>query len=328
MASILIPTSLPGNKALLQGILTTVIPSYFQTDSWGKFKAGFGWTARRYDSLMGLEKRLPFGKKMLYFPEIPFGEESLKTINKIIRGSIFKNYIFTRFEFLTPWSDAEAAMLFDAGLVKAFEEIQPEHRQWVSLEGSEKDLLADMKPKGRYNLGVAQRYQLKVEQGLTNKLLSDFYDLYWETARRSKFSGRGASYFQELANLLKSNNQGEIIAIYNGKKPLAAGIFLYYGSMASYLYGASGGDRKMMAPYLMHFEAMKRAKEKGCKIYDLLAIAPPESGENHPYAGLTRFKSQFGGGSVHLLGSWDLVGSKFWYTLYKLAEKRRRKIAR
>jgi lipid II:glycine glycyltransferase (peptidoglycan interpeptide bridge formation enzyme) len=305
-----------------------VIPSYFQTDSWGKFKAGFGWTARRYDTLLGLEKRLPFGKKMLYFPEIPFGEESLKTINKIIRDGVFKDYIFTRFEFLTPWSDAEAAMLFDAGLVKSFEEVQPEHRQWVALEGGEKDLLNQMKPKGRYNVGVAKRYKLTVKHGLTDELLKDFYDLHFETTRRSKFASRSATYFQELANLLKASNQGEIITVYHGQQPQAAGMFLYYGSMASYLYGASGGDRKMMAPYLMHLEAMKRAREKGCKIYDLLAIAPSDAGEDHPYAGLTRFKSQFGGGSVHLLGSWDLVGSKFWYTLYKLAEKRRRKIAR
>jgi len=304
-----------------------VIPSYFQTDSWGKFKSQFGWTARRYDSLLGLERTLAFGRKMLYFPELPYDEETLETINKIVRDGVYKKYIFVRLEFLTPWDDRRAALLFENGFIKSFEEIQPEHRQWVSLEGSEKEILADMKPKGRYNIGIAHKHHLQVKHGLTNKLLTDFYDLYVETSRRSKFSGRGAKYFQDLANLLMTKNQGEIIAVYHQKKALAAGIFLYYGSLSSYLYGASGSDRKMMAPYLMHFEAMKRAKSRGCNIYDLLAIAPPEASDKHPYAGLTRFKSQFGGGMVHLLGSWDLVGSSFWYTLYRFVQRRRRKIA-
>ncbi len=313
---------------MLQGILTTVIPSYFQTDAWGKFKAATGWRATRYDNLLGLERRLPFGKSMLYFPEIPYSEEALVTLEKTVRDGVAAKHIFTRFEFLTPWSAAAAQTLHELGLVKSFEEVQPEYRQWVPLEGSEEDILKQMKPKGRYNIGVAERNNLEVKTGMTNQLLTDFYDLYFETARRSKFSGRSAAYFQELCNLLAENNQGEIVAVYQGKKALAAGIILYYGAMASYLYGGSGGDRNLMAPYLMHWEAIKRAKARHCKIYDLLAIAPPEAGDKHPYAGLSRFKSQFGGSAVQLLGSWDLVGSPFWYKLYQFAEKRRRKIAR
>ncbi|MEX1123580.1 MAG: peptidoglycan bridge formation glycyltransferase FemA/FemB family protein [Patescibacteria group bacterium] len=310
-----------------------MIPSYFQTDSWGKFKAGFGWTARRYDNLLGLARRLPLGKSMLYFPEIPFSEESIATIGKIIRDGTHKKHIFTRFEFLTPWSQPAAQTLYELGLQKSFEDVQPEHRQWVSLEGSEEEILKQMKPKGRYNVGVAERNNLQVKTGLTNQLLSDFFDLYFETAKRSKFSGRGAKYFQDLCNLLAENNQGEIVAVYQGQKALAAGIILYYGSMASYLYGGSvrqPAERSLMAPYLMHWEVMKRAKSRGCKIYDLLAISPPADAAasaafNHPYAGLTRFKTQFGGQSIHLLGSWDLIGSRFWYTMYRFAERRRRK---
>lgn len=313
-----------------------MIPSYFQTDAWGKFKAATGWRASRYGNLLGLERGLALGKSMLYFPEIPFSDESLATVKKIIRDNGGKRHIFTRFEFLTPWSAPAAQTLVELGLVKSFEEVQPEHRQWVPLEGSEEDILKQMKPKGRYNVGVAERNNLVVKTGMTNELLADFYDLYAETARRSKFSGRSASYFQGLCNLLVQNNQGEIVAVYQGKKALAAGIILYYGTLASYLYGGSvrqPAEQSLMAPYLMHWEAMKQAKKRGCKIYDLLAISPPadasaEAAFNHPYAGLSRFKSQFGGSAVHLLGSWDLVGNSLWYTLYQLAERRRRKIAR
>ena len=305
-----------------------VIPSFFQTDIWGKFKTDFGWRSFRYDNLLGLQKKIFFNKTMLYFPEIPFSEGSIATIRKIIRDNVYKKHIFTRFEFLSPWENTVAATIMKTGLIKSFEEVQPEYRQWVMIEGGEKHILGQMKPKGRYNIALAKRHKLKIKSGINEKLLKDFYDLYMETARRSNFSGRGARYFQGLVSMLDKSKVGEIMVVYQGKRPLSAGIFLYYGEMASYLYGASGGDRKQMAPYLMHWEAIKRAKENGCKIYDMLAIASPEHPNRHPHAGLTRFKTQFGGQSVHLLGSWDLVGSSFWYTIYRFAQKRRRKITR
>ena len=304
-----------------------MIPSFFQTDIWGKFKADFGWRPFRFDNLLGLQKKIFLNKTMLYFPEIPFSEASMVIIKKIIRDNVHKKHIFVRFEFLAPWDSTAVAIIRERGLVKSFEPVQPEYRQWISIEAGEKHLLGQMKPKGRYNIGVALRHKLRVEHGINEKLLKDFYDLYMETAHRSSFSGRSAKYFQDLINTLDKNGAGELIVVYQGKRPLSAGIFLYYGQMASYLYGSSGGDRQLMGPYLMHWEAIKRAKKNGCKLYDLLTIAPPEHSKKHRYAGLTRFKTQFGGQSIRLLGSWDLVGNSFWYTLYGFAQKKRRKIA-
>ena len=123
---------------------------------------------------------------------------------------------------------------------------------------------------------------------------------------------------------IRAEKLGEIVTVSHEGEVLAAALVTFYGNVASYLYGGSGGDRSLMAPYLMHWAAIKRAKQEGCAVYDLLAIAPPEK-ENHVHAGLTRFKTQFGGESVRMLGSWDLVHSRFWYTMYRYAQKRRRR---
>jgi lipid II:glycine glycyltransferase (peptidoglycan interpeptide bridge formation enzyme) len=134
-----------------------------------------------------------------------------------------------------------------------------------------------------------------------------------------------------------------LVARYNGKS-VAAAIITFYGDTASYLYGASSDEcREVMAPYLLHWEAMKLAKQKGCKFYDLLAVEPfdnmqtansyPQSaadgqrlavGGKHKFSGITKFKEQFGGRKVHLVGGWDLVYKPTWYTLFKWAEKMRR----
>jgi lipid II:glycine glycyltransferase (peptidoglycan interpeptide bridge formation enzyme) len=214
--------------------------------------------------------------------------------------------------------------LVDLGLIKAFEDVQPDYRQWIFLDRTEEQLLKEMKPKGRYNIRVAEKHNLKVAWGLEPEKVEALAALYQETAKRTGFSGRGTDYFRTLCDSLGEGNLGEIVTVSKGGEVLAAALVTFYGGIASYLYGGSGGDRSLMAPYLMHWAAIKRAKKEGCVIYDLLAIAPPDK-EKHIHAGLTRFKTQFGGESVRMLGSWDLVHTRFWYTMYRYAQKRRRR---
>jgi len=297
--------------------------SFFQTEAWGEFKCRFGWQVDRVQSLLELRRRLPLGRSMRYFPELPYLPEVLQIVQTITTTPKKGGEIYARFEFLEPFSEEKAAELAKLGLVKSFEEVQPEWRQRVNIAGSEEDILTAMKPKGRYNIGVAERSGLAVTSGGA-ELSKDFFALYAFTSARTGFSGRGLAYFQELIKVLVDNNVGEVILIKKGNDLLAGGVFLYYDGTASYLYGGSMGDRSLMAPYLLHWEAMKRAKARNCHIYDLLAVAPTEASEQHPYAGLTRFKSQFGGQTVQMLGSWDLVQSRFWYTMYRFVETRRR----
>ncbi len=330
--------------------------SMLQTAWWAKFKESGGWKSKKYGPLYGLTRQLPFGRSILYFPEIPldlehgipFNEQAIY-ISRSDDERVPTGRIFTRFEFLEFWSPEYANKLLHAGLVKAFEDVQPEYRQWVLLDKSEEELLKDMKPKGRYNINVAHKHDLKIEWGISDASIQTLFDLYDQTAKRADFQGRDLPYFQRLAKTLEENSAGDIIIVSKNNEPLSALLLSFYGGVCSYLYGGSGGDRSLMAPYLAHWEAMKRAKHDGCAIYDLLAIAPFQqtaisnqlsadtekpraesrelkaSDSSHPHSGLTRFKTQFGGQSVRLLGSWDLVHSGFWYTMYQFVERRRRK---
>lgn len=301
-----------------------MIRSIFQTEAWSQFKQRYGWKSQKLRGFLGMERVIGFGKSMLYFPELPFDEETLALVHDLKRGDAAPGRIFTRFEFLTPWDPESAKKLVDQGLVKSFEDVQPDYRQWVFLDRSEEDLLKEMKPKGRYNIRIAERHNLKVSWGTDEEAVEALVRLYQETAKRTGFAGRGADYFHHLMTVIRSEKLGEIVTVSKDGEVLAVALVTFYGGVASYLYGGSGGDRSLMAPYLMHWAAIKRAKKEGCAIYDLLAIAPPDK-ERHVHAGLTRFKTQFGGESVRMLGSWDLVQNRFWYTMYRYAQKRRRR---
>jgi lipid II:glycine glycyltransferase (peptidoglycan interpeptide bridge formation enzyme) len=298
--------------------------SVLQTPAWARFKERMGWRPERFANLLILGRQLPFGRSMRYLPELPWNTEILAELPAILANKPKAGELFLRLEFLSPWTDEAALKLKELGLVKSFEEVQPEYRQWVDVRGAEEAILQQMKPKGRYNINLAKRAGLQIRQGVEPQLVEQFHRLYAETASRNRFSARGLSYFQALVAELHKDAHVEVIVIAHNDQPLAAGIFTFYDGLCSYLYGASSSEqRSLMAPYLLHWEAMRLAKVHHCEVYDLLAIAPPDQA-NHPYSQLTRFKSQFGGEAVRLLGSWDLVQSRFWYTMYRFAERRRR----
>ena len=70
-----------------------------------------------------------------------------------------------------------------------------------------------------------------------------------------------------------------------------------------------------MPNYLLQWEAIKLAKEKGCRIYDLWG-APDEFNENDRMWGVYQFKRGLGGEVVITPGARDLPLNKPGYRLF------------
>jgi len=303
--------------------------SLLQTQEWVTLRQGFGWQAYNVDGISILGKPLPFGLSFLYAPEVDFAEiknfdEILKKMQEIAQEN---RSIFFRLEILDEFDEKFIEIIKQNGFIKAFEELQPEWRQIIDISKSEEEILAQMKPKGRYNIKIAQKNNVDVT---ASSNVTAFYELFLATAKREGFSLRPKKYFQDLLERLNPKGYAELLLAKYNNIAVAAAIVTFYKDTASYLYGASSNEyRNVMAPYLIHWEAIKRAKAKRCRYYDLLAIEPVNSNQlpvtsNHKYAGITRFKEQFGGRKIHLIGSYDLIYKPFWYKLFKMAEKRRR----
>lgn len=301
----------------------SVMESFFQTDAWGELKSKSGWVPKRVASYLAMFKAI-FGRiGFWYFPELPWEEEVVKNLASCYQ-TLKNQAMFARFEFLTPYDPEKAKTLTDLGFIKSFEEVQPEYRQILSITPTDEEILTQMKKNGRYNIRLSLKKSLNLSIGTTPDLVKRFFKLYQKTAQRSKFTYRDVEYFLDLVKTLEKTKSGEVIIVSHSKGDLSAGIFLYHRGVASYLYGGSDGDRNLMAPYRMHWEAIRRAKEKDCHTYDLIAVSPPGEA-NHYFAGITRFKEQFGGEKVRLLGSWDYVYRPSWYKIYSLLETKRRK---
>jgi peptidoglycan pentaglycine glycine transferase (the first glycine) len=194
---------------------------------------------------------------------------------------------------------------------KKIKAIQPEKTWLLDISLSDNDLLAQMHHKTRYNIRLAEKRGVKIERGNLNDL-NLFYHLLKITTKRDGFRGHSLEHYRQL--LLHSQNKIELWLAKKDGKLLAAGLFSFYGARATYLHGASADSgRQHMAPFLLQWKMIKRAKELACHVYDFYGI------DEKRWAGVTRFKLGFGGRSKKYPGTFILVIDHFRYALYKMA---------
>lgn len=150
----------------------------------------------------------------------------------------------------------------------------------------------------------------------------DFQPIMDETASRDGFHSHPANTY--IAMLDKLGDAARFFVAYIEGKPAAWAIDTVWNNQAIYYYGASNeAARKVMAPYLLHIEAMKKLKNEGAESYDFLGIGSP----NFPgLEGVTQFKLRFGGDVVDYTPVYDLPLKPAIYTIWKAAQKARAKL--
>jgi lipid II:glycine glycyltransferase (peptidoglycan interpeptide bridge formation enzyme) len=195
------------------------------------------------------------------------------------------------------------------------EQIQFRNTVWVSLEGSEEDRLGRLKQKWRYNLRLAQRKGVQVRQGQLDDL-PKVYKMYAETSVRDGFVIRSEEYYRAVWQKFMENAMATpLIAELEGEA--IAGLMLFhFAGRAWYLYGMSTqSSREKMPNYLLQWEAMSLAVQKGCTVYDLWG-APDLFDESDRMWGVFRFKEGMGGEVVRTGGAWDYAASPIIYPAY------------
>lgn len=217
---------------------------------------------------------------------------------------------------------------FDAATlpgVHTVPDIEPSLTLMLDLSNSEEELLAQMKPKTRYNIRLAERKEVKVEYVSGEIGSASLADAYWtllsETNERHRISAYPKQYYTKMFETLGAAGMLELAIARHEKDIVAMNIILRFGETTTYLHGASTHTKKnVMAPYLLQWESIRRAKAAGAQWYDFYGIAP-ESEPQHKLAGVSRFKRGFGGEEVCYAGMFEYPLSKLWYTAYQLYKR-------
>jgi lipid II:glycine glycyltransferase (peptidoglycan interpeptide bridge formation enzyme) len=197
--------------------------------------------------------------------------------------------------------------------------INPATTRLLDLSVSEETLLKEMHEKTRYNIRVASKHGVTVRVGTDEHDLRVFLALMEETAVRDGFASHPTSYLRATYEALASSGMARLRLAEHDGVVLAANMEIAYGDTVTYLHGASSSDaRNVMAPFALHWEAIREAKREGYRGYDFWGANPEARSApfyKESWEGITRFKRGWGGRTIDLMGTWDLPMNRWLYAL-------------
>lgn len=210
----------------------------------------------------------------------------------------------------------------DCKIVKASHDVQPKEVFVLDISKSAEQLLTEMKPKTRYNIGVAKKkgiivvesQKLKAE---SSKYIEEFLKLTKEMADRHGINAHPEQYYRKMIESLPEEMLKIYVAKFEGEI-IAVNLVLFFGDTATYLHGASGNvHRNLMAPFLLQWQAILDAKEKGYTKYDFGGINTAT--KENAWSGITTFKMGFSPRtkSVEFPGTYDIIVNPRMYAVYK-----------
>jgi lipid II:glycine glycyltransferase (peptidoglycan interpeptide bridge formation enzyme) len=192
----------------------------------------------------------------------------------------------------------------------------------IDLQLNEDEILAKMKPKGRYNIKLAKKKWVTVEKvEKTNENIQKYFNLSVETTSRDNFSWHSFDYYRKFLDLLQ---QSELFLAYKDWKVIAGWIFVFDPDISYYYYWASTSKkeyRKLMAPYVLQWEAIKHAKSLWSQIYDFLWISWEGKEYDASLSWVTDFKMKLTPNSVKVSNSHIYVNKKLFFLLIMIIKK-------
>jgi len=301
-----------------------------QTSAWGALKADFGWQVEHVIAgdcgAQILFRKLPLGFTLAYIPKGPVGDTDCwdSLWDAVDARCRQRRAIFLKVE-PDLW-EREADSLWGGQPPSGFRlsphGIQPRRTLVVDISLPEDEILARMKQKTRYNIRLAARKGVTVAQSGD---VETFHALMQVTSARDAFGVHTLAYYRRALEQFTPRGEAVLLLAAFDGQPLAGLMVFARGTRAWYFYGASSNEhRRLMPAYLLQWEAMRWAKARGCRGYDLWGV--PDEDEAALEAnfmaqqgglwGVYRFKRGFGGRLYRSAPAWDRVYIPWAYRFY------------
>lgn len=232
---------------------------------------------------------------------------------------------FIRISPILESSEENEKVFHELGFKKAPIHIHSENNWLLNLEKTEEELLSEMRKSTRSLIKKGlKNSDLEIIKTKNIEDVKLFNQVYQKTAQRQKFVPFSLDYLEKEFSIFDSENGALIfLAKYKGET-IASAIIIFWQDMAFYHQGASLQEYPdIPASHLLQWEAIKEAKNRGCRNYSFWGIAPDNMPE-HPWRGITVFKKGFGGIKIEYVKTKDYPLS--WkYLINYLIEKKRAK---
>ncbi len=234
--------------------------------------------------------------------------------------------VFVRIRPQLELSENSLKLMKELGLKRAPMYLSVEYAGILNLEKSEEEILSSASQGFRRKLRKAEKENIVVETSQDPKTAKTFYKLEVDHAKRQKFVAFSEDFLVKQFEAFAKNNE---VIMYTAKKDgeiLAQNFMIFYGNEASYHYGVSTplGTKFSAAP-LLHIEAMREARNRGIKRYNLWGIVGLDE-KKHRFYGVSEFKRSFGCEELKYTPAHDLILSKPKYLINKIVESIRKKV--
>lgn len=220
-------------------------------------------------------------------------------------------------------NDADWLRFFKQGGFKANNSVLHGRNEWVlDIYPDEKEQLAQMKEKWRYNIRLARRKGVVIRQGHGPEDMRTFHKIFQETGERDKFYVHSVEHFEHMMRLFEPGEKAALfLAEYEGKA-IAAIIVMRCGNCCWYRYGASSAqNRNVMPNHLLQWAGIQWGREHGCTYYNFMGIPTvltEEEGPKDPNWGVYTFKRGFGGYARCAMISQEKAYNQVIYKLFCL----------
>ncbi len=309
--------------------------TFLQSWAWGEFHQSLGKQITRVGfyqnkKLTGIALLIKNkAKRGTYLecpggPIIPYKSSYLTQVVRILKQiALDQKAIFIRIRPNQESSLKDLNNLKQAGFIKAPMHLHAESTLILDLKPTSEEIMAKMRKNTRYAIRKAIKEGVTITTSTNQEDIKDLYRLQLATVKRKGFVPFSEKYFLSQLQALKQDDHIKLFkATYKGEL-LAIAFIIFYQNEATYHYsGSSSKHRHIPASYLLQWEVIKQAKDRGLSSYNFWGYT---DNPKHRFYGPSLFKKGFGGEEVNYLSAHDLPIKPRYYFTY-IFETLRRKL--
>lgn len=319
--------------------------TFLQSWSWGEFSRALRekvWRFGIYEkaeliAVALVEKKVARRGTFLLVPHGPVTVYSIQySVSSILRTLVGRlkeiakeeKASFIRVNSLWERNEENKTVFRNLGFRQAPIQTHSESSWKLDITLPEDELLANMRKTTRYLIRqTLKNADLVINRSTDIAHVKLFSQLHEEVSKRQHFVPFSIEYLEkEFQTFLKDEQVLLFFAKYRGEI-VAASFIIFWSGIGFYHHAVSLPQfTKLSAPYRLQWEAIREARERGCKLYDFWGFIDPKKQPSHPWAGSTLFKMGFGGKASEYVKTQDLpLGWGYWPTaIFETARRVRR----
>lgn len=204
-------------------------------------------------------------------------------------------------------------------------ENMPEANIVYEITKTDEQLLSEM------NSGCKERVKSSLKKWAIFRVAEpreyeQFYKDWLRLAGAKWFNIIDYTTYRKLVDYITDNKCGNVFVAKTDGELLAWSICIYDKHRIIYLYGFASREEKFRnfgAHHFLKFKIFGRAREKGLSYCDMLGWAPTGFDE-HPLAGVSKFKESLGWSKIEYYGNFDIVLNPILYRIFAWRQKEKK----